>query len=174
MEKAETKPLNPMQTPKIEKVVVNISVGQSGEQLQKAMTVLKQLTGQKPCQRVAKKTIKEWGIRKMEPMACIVTLRKQAAEGFLKRAFEAVGNKLSASSFDDHGNFAFGIGKHIDIPGTKYDPMLGIFGMNVCVSVKRPGHRLGRKRKMKPIGKRQRINSEEAITYIRSHFGLSV
>jgi len=173
LERAEAR-LNPMQAPRIEKVVVNMSIGQSGEQLQKAMTVLEQLTGQKPCQRVAKKTIKEWGIRKMEPMACMVTLRKQAAEGFLRRAFEAVGNKLSASSFDDHGNFAFGIGKHIDIPGTKYDPRLGIFGMNVCVSIKKPGHRAGKKSRMKPIGKRQRIKMDEAITHIRSRFGLSI
>jgi large subunit ribosomal protein L5 len=64
LERAEAR-LNPMQAPRIEKVVVNMSIGQSGEQLQKAMTVLEQLTGQKPCQRVAKKTIKEWGIRKM-------------------------------------------------------------------------------------------------------------
>ncbi|MDH5461323.1 MAG: 50S ribosomal protein L5, partial [Candidatus Bathyarchaeota archaeon] len=62
-----------MFNPKIEKVTVNISVGKSGEPLEKASNVLKQLTGQQPCKRKAKQTIRGFGIRKGEPIACLVT-----------------------------------------------------------------------------------------------------
>jgi len=60
---------HPMLKPKIDKVVVNICVGKSGEPLEKATKVLKELTGQNPCKRNAKQTIREFGIRKGEPIA---------------------------------------------------------------------------------------------------------
>ena len=84
------KPINPMLKPRIEKVIVNVSVGKSGDPLEKAATVLKQLTNQKPCMKKAKKTIRDFGIRKGEPIACMVTLRKDKAKEFIKRAFQAV------------------------------------------------------------------------------------
>jgi large subunit ribosomal protein L5 len=122
----------------ISKVVVNISVGQSGQPLTNAMTILEQITGQQPCQRVAKQTIRQFGIRKDEPIACMVTLRGDKAEEFLTKAFRAIGNEVKARSFDDNGNFAFGIREHIDIPGTRYNPNLGIIGMDVVVNLERP------------------------------------
>ena len=67
----------PMLKPRIEKVVVNMSIGKSGEPLEKAAKVLKELAGQTPCKRKAKKTIRDFGIRRGEPIACMVTLRKQ-------------------------------------------------------------------------------------------------
>src|SRR3990170_6525886 len=136
---------NPMRELRIEKVTVNIGVGKSGEPLEKAKKVLNQITNRTPCSRRAKKTIKEFGIRKGEPMACIVTLRRDNARNFLKKALEAAGNKLSQSSFDRYGNFGFGIEEHIEIPGTKYIPELGIFGLNVNVTFERPGFRVKRR-----------------------------
>jgi len=115
---------NPMLKPKIEKVTVNISTGRSGEPLDKASKVLEELTGQRPCKREAKKTIRDFGIRKGEPIACVVTLRGERAESFLKKSLAAVDNKIKANSFDEAGNFCFGIKEHIDIPGTKYVPSL--------------------------------------------------
>ncbi|MEM4244018.1 MAG: 50S ribosomal protein L5, partial [Candidatus Bathyarchaeia archaeon] len=111
----------PMRKPRIEKVVVNISVGKSGEPLEKATNVLKELTNQTPSKRKVKKTIRDFGIRKGESTACIVTLRRQEAIDFLKKVLPVVDNKLSRSSFDKHGNFAFGIKEHIEIAGVKYD-----------------------------------------------------
>lgn len=171
----KTIPLNPMLRPRLGKVVVNISVGQSGEMLEKATRVLEILTGRKPCKRAAQKTVKDWGIRKGEHMACIVTLRGQGAIDFLKRGFEAVGSKLSASSFDSYGNFAFGIKEHIEIPSVKYDPKLGIFGMDVCVSMEKPGYRVKRKRRARSkVGKRQKLTREEAINYVKETFGVEI
>jgi len=167
---------NPMLKPRIEKVVVNISVGKSGEPLEKAAKVLEELTGQKPCKRKARKTIRDFGIRKGEPIACLVTLRKERALEFLKKALEAIDNKLSKSCFDEHGNFTFGIKEHIEIPGMRYDPELGIFGMDVCVSLCRPGQRVRYRRieRKKKIGKHHRLIPEEAMLFIKELTGVEI
>lgn len=160
---------------RIEKVSVNVCIGESGEPLEKAIKILSSLTGQKPCFRKAKRTIKDFGIRKGEPIACMVTLRGGAATSFLKKVLEAVGNKLKGSSFDEYGNFSFGIKEHIDIPGVKYDPKLGMIGMNVCVSLERPGFRVKRRAgKKSKIGKKHLISKEEAIQFIKSNFGVEI
>ena len=166
---------NPMLQPRIGKVVVNICVGTSGEPLERAMKVLEELTGQKPCVRRAKKTIKPFGIRKGEPIACVVTLRGERAVEFLDKALEAVGRRLKASSFDEYGNFSFGIREHTDIPGTKYDPKVGIFGMDVCVSVERPGYRIMRRKRCRAkVPRKHRVSREEAIRFIEERFNVKV
>lgn len=166
---------NPMLKPRIEKVVVNVCVGKSGEPLEKAMKIVEELTGQKPCIRKAKKTIRDFGIRRGEPIACIVTLRGRRAIEFLKKAFEAAGNRIPKTSFDNFGNLSFGIREHIDIPGTKYSPDLGIIGMDVCVSLCRPGYRIKYRRRMKSkIGHKHLLTSEEAIAFIRGEFGVEI
>jgi len=164
-----------MLKPKIEKVVVNISVGKSGEPLEKAAKVLKDLTGQTPCKRKAKKTIRDFGIRRGEPMACIVTLRKQRAMEFLKKVLPVIDNKLSRKNFDRHGNFSFGIKEHIEIPGVKYIPEVGIFGMDVCVSLGRPGYRVKDRRIEKAkIGSKHVLKPEEAMVFAKDALGLEI
>jgi len=166
---------NPMLQPRIEKIIVNMSVGKSGEPLEKAATVLQQLTGQKPCKRKAKKSIRDFGIRKGEPMACIVTLRNDKAREFIKRALQAVENKVSKRSFDKQGNFSFGIKEHIDIPGTKYMPELGIHGMDVSVTLSRKGQRIKYRHKTESrVGIKHRLTPEEAITFVQDEFGIQV
>lgn len=166
---------DPMRKPGVGKVVVNISTGQSGEPLNRAMTILEKLTGQRPCIRRARRTIRTFGISKNEPMACMVTLRGERAEAFLERALDAVGNRVSPRSFDRHGNFAFGIGEHIDIPGTRYDPSLGIVGMDVMVSVERPGYRVARRRRARSkVGSGHRVTRDEAMEFIKNRFGTEV
>ena len=165
----------PMLKPRIEKVVVNISVGKSGEPLEKASAVLKELTNQTPAKRKVKKTIRDFGIRKGESTACIVTLRKQAAIDFLKKVLPVVDNKLSRSSFDKQGNFAFGIKEHIEIAGVKYDPNIGIFGMDVCVSVNRPGQRVKIRRKKKAqIGRQHLLTPDESIAFVKQTLGVEI
>ncbi|RLF23659.1 MAG: 50S ribosomal protein L5 [Thermoprotei archaeon] len=166
---------NPMRKIVIGKVVLNICVGSSIERLEKAAKVLEMLTGQKPCFRKAKRTIKEFGIRKGESIACIVTLRGKKAYEFLDRAFEAVGRTLKATSIDRFGNFSFGIKEHIQIPGVKYDPKIGIFGMDVCVSLERPGFRVMRRRRRRAgVGKNHRVTREEAIKFLEEVFNVKV
>jgi len=165
----------PMLKPKIEKVVVNISVGKSGDPLEKAVKVLKDLTGQTSCKRKAKKTIRDFGIRRGEPIACIVTLRKQGAMEFLKKVLPVIDNKLSRERFDGYGNFSFGIKEHIEIPGVKYNPEVGIFGMDVCVSLRRPGYRVKNRRKGKAkICSKHILKPEEAMVFVRDTLGIEI
>jgi large subunit ribosomal protein L5 len=164
-----------MLRPKIDKVVVNISVGKSGEPLEKATRILQELTNQTPSKRKAKTSIRDFGIRKGEPIACIVTLRKQGATEFLKKALPVIDNKLSRKCFDRHGNFAFGIKEHIELPGVKYDPDVGIFGMDVCVSMNRSGYRVKERRREKAkIGKRHILTPTETMTFVKEALGIEI
>ncbi|MEM2108176.1 MAG: 50S ribosomal protein L5, partial [Candidatus Bathyarchaeia archaeon] len=110
-----------------------------------------------------------------ESTACIVTLRKQAAIDFLKKTLPVIDNKISRSSFDKQGNFAFGIKEHIEIAGVKYDPNIGIFGMDVCISVNRPGQRVKtRKKKKSHIGRKHLLTPEESIAFVKQTLGVEI
>jgi large subunit ribosomal protein L5 len=165
----------PMKRIRVDKVVINIGVGRSGEPIEKARNALIELTNQEPAVRGAKRTVRDFGIHKGEPIGVLVTLRRQAAIEFLKRVIAAKRNVLKTSSFDNFGNISIGIHEHIDIPGTKYNPEIGIFGMDVNVVLSRPGYRIARKsRKSSKIGKSHRINSEQAIEFFKSEYGVEV
>ena len=166
---------NPMLKPRIVKVTVNISTGESGERLQRAVKVLEMLTGQKPSVRRAKRTIRDFGIRKGEPIAAVVTLRRDKAIEFLRKAFQAVGNKIKASQFDQFGNVAFGIREHILIPGVRYDPEIGVFGMDVVVTIERPGYRVARRRRARSkIPRRHRVTPEESMVLLHELFDVVI
>jgi large subunit ribosomal protein L5 len=165
----------PMLKPRIDKVVVNINVGKSGEPLEKASKVLQELTNQTPVKRKAKTTIRDFGIRMGEPIACVVTLRKQKALDFLRKVLPVVDNKISRSSFDRQGNFAFGLKEHIEIAGVKYDPDVGIFGMDVCVTMIRPGYRVKDRRQEKGhIGSKHILTPEESVFFIKHTLGVEI
>ena len=164
-----------MLQPRIEKVVVNLNIGKSGEPLEKATRVLEEISGQTPYKAKAKKSIRDWGIRQGEPIACVVTLRREKGLAFLKKVLPVIDNKISKRSFDEIGNFAFGLKEHIDIPGVKYDPEIGIFGMDICVSVNRPGQRIKIRRKQtKYIGKKHLLTPEESMEYVRQTLGVEI
>ena len=162
---------NPLRQVRIEKLTLNIATGKSGEPLEKAKKVLNQLTGRTPATKRAKRTIKDFGVRQGEPIAAIVTLRRDDANTFLVRALDAVGNKVRESSFDDYGNFSFGIKEHIEIPGTKYVPELGIFGATVHVTLGRPGYRI-RNRSIRPakMSRSHYVSKDEAVNFITDNF----
>lgn len=159
----------------VHKVVINIGVGRSGEPIDKAKNALLELTNQQPAVRGAKNSIRDFGIHKGEPIGVVVTLRHEPAIEFLKRVVAAKNNVLKASSFDNYGNISVGIHEHIDIPGTKYNPEIGIFGMDVNIVLNRPGYRIAKKsRKSAKIGKMHRINREEAIEFFKQKYGVEV
>jgi large subunit ribosomal protein L5 len=167
--------MNPMKEPQIEKVVVNIGVGESGEKLLKAEKVLQLLTKQKPIRTLSTTTNKELGIRKDMPIGCKVTLRKGGAEEFLKSAFWVKNNKISDYSFDHEGNFSFGIHDYTDFENMRYDPDIGIFGMDVCVSMCRKGKRVStRTVKKSKIPKSHRLTPAETKKFISTKFGIEV
>jgi large subunit ribosomal protein L5 len=165
----------PMLKPRIEKVVVNLNVGKSGEPLEKASKVLEEIAGQTPVKKNAKKSIRDWNIRKGEPIACVVTLRREKAINFLKKVLPVIDNKILRSSFDRQGNFAFGLKEHIEIVGVKYDPDVGIFGMDVCVTLNRPGDRISdRRRRKAKIGAKHVLTPEEAILFTKQTLGVEI
>ncbi len=165
---------SPMKEIAISKVVINTGVGRSGEPIEKAKKALNTLTYQRPKVCGARNTVRDFGIHKGEPIGAMVTLRRSKAIEFIKRVFVAKGNTLKASSFDSFGNLSIGIHEHIDIPGTKYDPEIGIFGMDVCVALARPGYRVTKKRNKSSIGKSHRVTREDAIRFLKQTFGVEI
>ncbi|HEY6536852.1 MAG TPA: 50S ribosomal protein L5 [Candidatus Nitrosocosmicus sp.] len=165
---------NPMKEISLFKVVINIGVGKSGEPLERAKNALNELTGHTPSVRGAKKSVRDFNIHKGEPIGAMVTLRSNEAMEFLKRIMEAKKNTIKSSSFDNSGNLSLGIHEHIDIPGTKYNPDIGIFGMDICSSLTRPGYRISKKRNPSKIGRKHKITKEDAISFFKKSFGVNV
>jgi large subunit ribosomal protein L5 len=166
---------NLMKEIKLEKVVLNMGVGKSGDAIEVAKKALEQISGKKPNSRNAKKAQRDWGVRKNEPIGVAVTVRKDDAVALLKKLFEAKGNNVKQKSIDKNGNLSFGILEHIDIPGIKYDPKIGILGLNVTVNLVRPGFSIKLRSKHKAkIGKSHRITPDEAKDYLTREFGVNV
>ena len=160
--------VNNMKQISLEKVVINIGVGKSGEPLERAKNGLEELTSRKPTQCGARNNVRDFGIHKGEPIGAKVTLRNTHALEFAKRIIQAKNNQLRKSSFDSYGNISIGISEHIDIPGAKYNPDIGIFGMNVCISLSRPGYRILNKSNHRKLGKNHRISKDEAIEFFKN------
>ena len=167
--------MNVMLEPRIDKVVVHVGVGESGQRLVNAETIMKAITHQQPVRSMAKKTLPTFNIKKKEPIGAKLTLRGKAAEDFLVLAFKAAGNSLRKSQFDEQGNFSFGIEEHTDFPGMRYDPEIGIFGMDVSVALKRAGYRIARRRvASKKLPARQRLGKGDTVEFVKKKFGIEV
>ena len=162
MEYKAKKANNKMRDIQIDKVVINICTGESGDRLTKASKVITDLTEQKPVEGKARFTIRSFGIKRNEKNSVTCTVRGDNAEELLKRGLKVKEYELRRRNFSDTGNFGFGIDEHIDL-GIKYDPSTGIFGMDFYVVLTRPGKRVGeRKTKGSKIGASQRISKEDA------------
>ena len=167
--------MNPMKSIKIEKVTLNIGAGKDQSRLEKGIVLLNSIGNGIPIKTVTNKRIQEWGLRPGLPIGCKLTLRKSKAAKLLPRLLESVDNKLSQRQFDDNGNIAFGIHEYIEIPGIKYDPKIGIMGLQVCVTLERPGFRIKKRRVMpRKIPIRHRISKQEAIEFMSKNFKIVV
>ncbi|MEM0230963.1 MAG: 50S ribosomal protein L5 [Candidatus Woesearchaeota archaeon] len=159
----------------IEKVTLNIGVGKNPEKMDKAVKLLSVITGKTPIKTVTNKRLPAWGLRPGLPIGCKVTLRKEDAESILKRLLDAVDGKLKSSQFDNEGNISFGIHEYISIPGTKYDPEIGLMGLQACITLERRGFRIKRRKiKQKKISKHHKITKEEAIAFMKEKYGATV
>ncbi|MEF8848020.1 MAG: 50S ribosomal protein L5 [Candidatus Thermoplasmatota archaeon] len=162
-------------SPEIEKVTVNIGVGEAGEKLRKAEKVIQKVTKQKPVRTLSKINNKELGVRKGLPIGCKVTLRDKKAENFLKKALETRNKKIADYSFDDQGNVSFGVPDYTLFEDQKYDPEIGIFGLDVCVTMKRPGYRIKKRRiQKKKIPERHQIKPEDTMKYFSEELDVEV
>ncbi|MDR1819991.1 MAG: 50S ribosomal protein L5 [Methanobrevibacter sp.] len=167
--------MNPMENVIIAKTTLNIGVGESGERLSRAINLLESLTGQKPVRTFSKVTNPEFGIRKRQPIACKVTLRGEKANNAIKLVLDGIGNNIRKSQFDDQGNLSFGIAEHIDMPGIKYDPDIGIFGINVNITFEKPGYRIKcRKIQKSRIPARHMVKKDQTIKYMENNFNINI
>lgn len=167
--------MNPSRNIKIDKVTLNIGAGKDQAKLDKGMKLLKNITKVSPVKTITSKRIPGWGLRPGLPIGCKVTLRRKNAVEVLKRLVQAKDNKLKKSQFDPNGNIAFGIEEYIDIPGVKYDPEIGIIGLEVCVTLERNGFRIKRRRiAKKKVPKKHMITKQEAIDFMKKDFNIEL
>jgi large subunit ribosomal protein L11e len=145
----------------LKKLSLNICVGESGDRLTRASKILEELTGQKPSFGHAQHTVRSFGIRRNEDISVFCTVRGSLATDLLERALRIKEYRLSSKSFTDQGTFCLGIDEHIDLDGMKYDPNIGIFGMNFVVICGKSGTD-------------NRVTKEEAILWFQNTFNGTV
>ncbi len=162
-----------MREPRVEKVVVNMSIGRGGADLEHAEDILESITGQRPVRTEARQTIPAFDIREGRAIGAKVTLRGERAESFLETALDLVA--LSPSQFDETGNVSFGIQEHTDFPSQEYDPTVGLYGLDVTVNLTRPGYRVAKRdRGNRSIPENHRLDPSETISYLESRYGVEV
>lgn len=167
--------VNPMTLPRIAKVTVNIGVGDGGEKLEKAEKVLAKLTGHKSVRTNAKALNRELGISIGKPIGCKVTLRGEDAESFVQRALYSRKNKIYEYSFDNQGNLQFGVTDYTNFEGERYDPDVGVFGMDVCITLEKPGYRIKRRRLLaRSVPASHHVTREEAKAFLVPKFKIEV
>jgi large subunit ribosomal protein L5 len=170
---SESGEFHEMRKPRVEKVVVHMGVGTGGRELGQAEEILEEIVGQQPVRTTAQMTSEEFNIREGDPIGTKVTLRDESAAEFLERALDLA--DLSASQFDDTGNFSFGVEEHTDFPSQEYDPTIGIYGLDVTVNLVRPGYRVAKRDKAsRSIPSKHRLTPEDAIAYVEESFDVEV
>lgn len=133
---------NPMTAPKIEKLVVNMGVGEAvgdAKQINGAMDDLATITGQKPRLNRARRSIAGFKLRTGNPVGCSVTLRGDRAWEFLDRLITVAIPRirdfrgLNPASFDGRGNYSFGVTEQLIFPEINYDRVTAIRGMDITI-----------------------------------------
>lgn len=164
-----------MEEIQIHKVTLNIAIGEVGEDVQKAANLVERLTGGTAVKTQSGDDAKGFGLREGLDIGAMTTLRGEDARELLERLFEAREDNIHVNNFDEQGNLSFGIGEYINIPGIEYDPDIGMMGLEVAVSLERPGFRVKRRKEdSRPIGSDHRITPEEAANHVKEQFGIDI
>lgn len=172
---AEATQINKMQQAYIDKVTVNVCVGNDKQGMDKAEKLLRKLTDKNPVKNTAKRRLATWQIRPGLPIGFKVTLRGEDAKKFLTWMVESKNKQIKGSSFDTFGNFSLGFPEYLELNGIKYDADIGILGFEVMVTFAKPGYRIKRRvLNSKRIPLRHRVTKEEAVEYMKEHFKVEV
>ncbi len=163
-----------MRTVYLDKVVINIGTGSGSEDLaDNARELIKKLTNHDAGYAFSKRRDPELKLRQGQKIGAIVTLRKKDAFDFLKRALDANNNLLGENAISNN-SVNFGVKEYIYFTGVKYDPKIGILGMNVNAAFSRKGKRVeNRKRRRSRVPKGHRdVRKEEIISYLEKNFSV--
>ena len=166
---------NPMREIIVDKVTVNMGIGEPGDALDSAKALMETITGATAIETKARDRNPTFKLRKGLPIGVKTTLRGKKALVFLEKALAAKKRIISASNFDERGNLSFGIKEYIDFPGAKYNPNMAMIGFDVCVSLMRRGEHI-KQRKLKPsnVGKAHILTKEEGIEFAKSKLNATV
>lgn len=167
--------MNKMQEIRIEKVTLNVGAGKDQKVLEKAVKLLKNLTGIEPIKTITQKRIQGWGLRPGLPIGTKITLRGKQATEMVERVVYAKDNVLQKSNFDNNGNISFGVLEYVDIKDAKYDVEIGMMGLQVSITLTRPGFRVKNKR-IRPgkIASNHRIKQEESIEFMKKNYAVKI
>ena len=165
--------MNQMKKIQVGKVVVNISAGEVGQEVDKAEKLVEKLTGKTAVRTESGPDMKTFGGRAGLSIGAATTLRGEEAREFLEKVLPAA--EISQSSFDGNGNLSFGIDEYIDVPGVEYDGDIGMMGFEVAVSLERPGYRVKRREhQTSSVGDDHLVSDAEAKEFVDSNFQVSV
>jgi large subunit ribosomal protein L5 len=165
---------NPMRKIFIDKVVINIGTGSEAPAQLNAKRLLEIISGEKPADEISRKRNPAFKITKGQKIGAFVTLRRGKAVDIAKRLFDAVDNKVRERSITNN-SLSFGINEYIDISGVKYDPKIGMLGMNVSMSFRRPGMRVAlRKRRRAYVSRSHSVIAPDEIKgFLEGKFNVS-
>lgn len=174
-EAKKTKTENGMKDIKVEKITLNIGAGKDQGILNKGVKLIKNITGIDPVKTITTKRIPTWGLRPGLPVGCKITLRGKKADELIPRLLDAKSNNLKENYFDENGSVSFGISEYIDIKDVKYDPEIGIMGLQICITLARPGFRIKSRRiKRSRISKNHMITKQDAMRFMESKFNAKI
>jgi large subunit ribosomal protein L5 len=164
---------HPMREPYIEKCVVHMAVGGGGQPLANAEEILEDITGQQSVRTTATRASQDFETRPGTPVGAKVTLRDERAREFLAKALGLV--TLSRSQFDETGNVSFGVPEHTEFPDQEYDPNVGIYGLDVTVSLTRPGYRVSKRdEETRSLPETHRLDVDDATRFLEATFDAEV
>jgi large subunit ribosomal protein L5 len=118
---------------------------------------------------------RELNVRVGAPIGVKVTLRGAMAEDFVRRALYSRKNRIYDYSFDNQGNLQFGVSDYTNFEGERYDPELGVFGMDVAITLEKAGHRIKHRRLLaRKVPHHHRVSREEAKAFLTQKFQIEV
>ncbi len=155
----------------VDKLVINVGTGSENNTLNNARRLLEVITNKTPSNAHSKKRNPAFKISKGQEIGTFVTVRGGQVHVLAKRLLDSVDNRLRESAVTNN-SVSFGIREYIDISGVKYDPKIGMLGMNVNLSFKRKGERVAlRKRKRSDVPKKHRMIERDLIKeYMQKNF----
>ena len=167
---------NPMREIRISKMTLNVGAGKDQKVLDRSMKLMEALTGIEPVKTITSKRLQAWGLRPGLPVGCMITIRDQEKiKELLPRLMDAKDKTFSQKMFDDFGNVSFGIPECIDITDYKYDPDIGILGLQVSITLTRPGYRvMSRKLKPRRVNKNHRVRRLDAISFMKHNYSIKI